>query len=392
MIKRMWAFVALCLWVPLAQSHTQGIIEAWGPLPSELQVGIPAGKDFVQITIGSRHAVALRANGTLAAWGTDVFGSVSNTPAGNNFVAVSAGSFHTLALKRDGTLVSWGWDLAGAVSGTPAGTGYRGISSGSTHSLAIRSDGSIAAWGEDSVHQVSGIPADGVFYEVSASTWCDLGLRSDGSLIAWGGDFPVRNQTPEIGQYRQISSGYLFAAAIRYDGTIACWGSTQMTNSTPQGGGFVKLGLSHTTEQAIALRANGTLAAWGNDAFGQISATPTGNDYIAVASGPSVFMAIHLPRTSDIIDDIEDTVMSFDPSVFIGPTSTSATGRRGAILNKIASIRALIELGQIESAILEIKSLLLKLDGLPNPGDWISDGPEKNELRSQLEDLLDLLQ
>ena len=70
-------------------------------------------------------------------------------------------------------------------------------------------------------------------------------------------DFPVLLETPAVGQYRAIGSGHLFAAAIRYDGSIACWGNASMASSAPSGRGFSKLGLCWSTSNAIALRGDG---------------------------------------------------------------------------------------------------------------------------------------
>src|SRR4051812_16478829 len=37
--------------------------------------------------------------------------------------------------------------------------------------------------------------------------------------------------------------------------------------------------------QAVGLRSDGSLVSWGNDYFGEVSGTPTGNDFVDVAAG-----------------------------------------------------------------------------------------------------------
>ena len=48
--------------------------------------------------------------------------------------------------------------------------------------------------------------------------------------------------------------------------------------------------------------------------------------------------------------------------------------------------------GDIQGAIDELEKVLKRVDGDPNPPDWLEDGPEKDELRSAVETLIALLQ
>src|SRR5262245_8220316 len=93
--------------------------------------------------------------GSLFVWGNDEFGQVSRRPAGNDFIAVSSGHDHLVALRSDGSLVSWGHDAFGQVSHTPTGTGFLAVSAGGSTSTALRSDGSLVSWGDDGVGKVS---------------------------------------------------------------------------------------------------------------------------------------------------------------------------------------------------------------------------------------------
>ena len=68
---------------------------------------VPAGNDFVGVSGGFGHSVALKSDGSLVAWGSNSSGQC-DIPAGNDFVAVAAGYYHNVALKSDGALVAWG--------------------------------------------------------------------------------------------------------------------------------------------------------------------------------------------------------------------------------------------------------------------------------------------
>ena len=99
--------------------------------------------NMVQITVESPSA------GTLVSWGWDGYGQVSNAPTGTDFVQVSAGYAHSVALKLDGTLVSWGEDSSNQVSHTPTDTDFVQVAAGDYHSLALKSDGTLMSWGDN---------------------------------------------------------------------------------------------------------------------------------------------------------------------------------------------------------------------------------------------------
>lgn len=61
------------------------------------------------------------------------------------------------------------------------------------------------------------------------------------------------------------------------------WDTVGEVSGTPTGRGFtaVAAGYNH----AFALRANGSIAAWGDNTYGQVSSAPTGTGFSAIASG-----------------------------------------------------------------------------------------------------------
>ena len=63
----------------------------------------PTTKDFVTVTAGAFHAVAVKGDGTLIAWGQH--GPLLDMPTPGVFTSASAGGHHTVALKDDGSVV-----------------------------------------------------------------------------------------------------------------------------------------------------------------------------------------------------------------------------------------------------------------------------------------------
>ncbi len=168
-----------------------GSLEVWGYDTNGQVSNAPAGNDFVAISAGDKHSVALRSDGSLVAWGSNydpsdsIYYGQSVAPAGSDFIAVSAGDYHNLALRSDGSLAAWGCTNEGRCD-VPTGNDFVAISAGGGHGMALRSDGTIEVWGMDNSGQVSETPAGDDFVAVSAGCLHSLALKSDGSLVAWG--------------------------------------------------------------------------------------------------------------------------------------------------------------------------------------------------------------
>ena len=74
--------------------------------------------------------------GSIVGWGFNGSGQAT-PPDGNNFIAITAGGLHSLALKFDGSIVAWGENDYGQAT-PPDGNGFAAIAVGGYHSLALR--------------------------------------------------------------------------------------------------------------------------------------------------------------------------------------------------------------------------------------------------------------
>ena len=135
--------------------------------------------DWVQISAGESYTAAIRANGTAYAWGNNSVGQLGdNTTTSRsspvlvvggftNWVQISAGSGHTLAIRANGTAWAWGSGSVGQLGDNTAVsklspvsvvggfTDWVQVDTGSNHySLAIRANGTAWAWGLNSIGQL----------------------------------------------------------------------------------------------------------------------------------------------------------------------------------------------------------------------------------------------
>jgi alpha-tubulin suppressor-like RCC1 family protein len=64
--------------------------------------------DYLAISAGNEHGLALKADGAVLAWGNKLYGQGTAPEPNQDFLSVSAGTFHSLALKTDGSILAWG--------------------------------------------------------------------------------------------------------------------------------------------------------------------------------------------------------------------------------------------------------------------------------------------
>ncbi|MFN0134267.1 MAG: RCC1 domain-containing protein [Phycisphaerales bacterium] len=250
-----------------AAAQTVGPLYHWGDDSNGVGT-VPSG-NFKQVASGRKFAIGVRENGSLAGWGLNTDGQ-TNVPESANFVAVSCGWDHSLALQTDGTVVAWGKD--GSWLNVPSGLTATVVAAGEYVSLALRSNGTIAIWG-----QTSGwtIPSNdpGMYIALSAGAHQALAITAGGTLVAFGPTSPECNcqsgetnaGTVPIGvdeDFIAIGSIHCHSFAIRANGTILGWGCGNLCNVLPPPSGtFTQV--SGGYQHGLAMRTNSTTAAWG---------------------------------------------------------------------------------------------------------------------------------
>ncbi len=281
--------VGLCL----CGSCFAGQIIAWG-INDYSQCSVPDGNDFVAISAGVYHGLALKSDGQVVAWGSNEFGQC-DVPDGNNFVAIAAGSFHNLALRSDGSLVAWGTNDAGQLD-VPDGE-YIAISAGAYHNLALKSDGSLAAWGANYNGELD-VPDGNDFVAVAAGRSFSLALKSDGSIVAWGDNEMGQTDVPDSNEFIAIAAGGKHGVALKADRSVVSWGYSVDSVIQPAGQSFTAIAAS--SNHCLALQSNGLIVSWGIDEDKQVDIPSYVNDkrnnFIAIAAGDRFSLGIYQLR------------------------------------------------------------------------------------------------
>jgi len=271
-----------------------GLLRAWGNNGwGQCNIPEPFGA-FIALSAGSRHSLAVRADGVVLAWGDNSYGQLDIPVPNVGFVAVAAGSRHSLALRADGSLVPWGYNYYGQTSGLPSpNAGFVAIAEGHLHCLALRGDGSIAAWGANFYGQ-SNVPAPNAgFVAVAAASNFSLGLKSNGSIIAWGDNpYGQCNVPTPNSDFVAIAAGGGHGLGLKSDGSIVAWGLNghgQCNVPSPnQGWDAIAGGGQHS----LARRLDGSVAAWGDNSYGQCSLPDVLNRWSAFDGGDLYSMGI----------------------------------------------------------------------------------------------------
>lgn len=221
------------LWAWGDNSFGQLGIGSYNNASAPVQVGTSA--NWVFVSAGGAFTMALQQDGSLWSWGNNNYGQLGNGslttsrafPArvdnSTNWIAVSAGGNHIVALRNDGTLWAWGANSYGQLglglnilsTNRPAivesNMSWRAISAGGVHTIALRDDGTLWAWGANSRGQLG------------IGTLVDTNRPAMIMTIWPFGSAPVPIGTNY--EWRAIAAGLEHSLAVTDDGTFWAWGN-----------------------------------------------------------------------------------------------------------------------------------------------------------------------
>lgn len=347
--------------------RSDGVLACWGSLGFGLN-GVPTGS-FTDVSMRAEYACAIRDDQTLSCWGGD--GHMDPAPDGT-FVSVDTGNVHHCAVSTDGSLVCWGANTAGQTS-PPAEAFAASASLGSAAdgpvSCGVTVTGAVTCWGTEAERIVE--RQEGSFTQLAMSATHLCALTAAGELQCWtepgaGNEYGqasppwtnvrqlavgsttlsiINRVMPSIcavfeddrvecigdaalaagvpfDRVREIAIGSGYACATALDGTLACWGLTEVVNLPTATDLFsITLGFG---SHGCALRPDDTLACWG-------FANAIEGTFRALDYGGNLFVAV---RTDGPLEIWDDGVFGSEPlpvfpfgtyrAASVGPASTCA--------------------------------------------------------------------
>ena len=175
------------------------------------------GTTWKQVSAGSRHAAAIKTDGTLWLWGINNNGHlgddtnvsklspITTAGGGTDWSQVSAGGYHTAAIKTDGTLWTWVNNTYGRlgdnttttrsspITTAGGGTNWKEVSTGvyGSHTAAVKTDGTLWTWG----YNASGRLGTGN-YTSRSSPGTTAGGGTNWSQVSAGADFTAAINIP----------------------------------------------------------------------------------------------------------------------------------------------------------------------------------------------------
>ena len=241
----------------------------------------PEGSDFMAVSAGWTHGLAIRRNGTLATWG-DAPNNGSLPDIEGRVIRIGAGYHLSAALDNYGNIFEWGEFLSPesnikerpddeeCVYYNNLNVGYNSIIA--TGETCNGRNQILHVWGDNSFGQ-GDIPEDldiDKVTDIAASYDCMAAVVGE-KIRTWGACPGGQSDVPSGVSFRNVELGWGFAVGITTDDVPMVWGTLPRQElSVPSGlQGTAISSVSVGYEHIVAVDYSGNVTSWGSNMYGE---------------------------------------------------------------------------------------------------------------------------
>ena len=188
---------------------------------SRNQCNVSDWRDTIAVAAGGYHTVGLRSNGTVLAIGSNAIGQC-NVSNWTNIAVIAAGDSHTLGLKADGTVVVTGNNADGR-SNVSKLTSIVSIAAGSQHTVCLEEKGTVVAAGSNEAGQCNVAKWTSIT-AIAAGNHHTVGLRNDGTVVATGSNIYKQCKVSDWTGITAVAAGRRHTVGLKNDGTVVAVG------------------------------------------------------------------------------------------------------------------------------------------------------------------------
>jgi alpha-tubulin suppressor-like RCC1 family protein len=265
---------------------TSGEIQCWGATGvggSRCDQIISDGP-YIDVAPGSDHTCALDSSGNAVCWNyANGYGQATPNNSNAPYVKIIAGAINTCALNELGEATCWGHSDSGAPSEDNSGAPYIDITAGDDHNCAISASGEAVCWGNNANGETN-VPTTSTaqYTAIAAGVQHTCALTTDNTIECWGADSEGQSSPPQA-NYMAVSAGNDYTCGLTTNGDSVCWGADDQgqVSGAPKSFAIISTLNDHT----CALDIFGQITCWGADNYDQVSETPSGSNWVELASG-----------------------------------------------------------------------------------------------------------